>query len=237
MRHTTLATLVILLLVSGCRSIPLFRSGPEERNIAFRLLNNQIVVDGKVGGREGTFLVATAQPETLLAARFGASGRIRVELADGRYSTAVTARSAELAQDIDGILGNDVWGKRVLFIDYAKQLLSVADSGDMPEAPRHRFLFGEIPSMRLHLGSREVEALTDTLFPGAVLAVGPVPARSAIHVDGSSLGEYDIDTAEVSITRVGNTILARYLVGIDFERRLVLLWEDPRYFTQKLAIR
>ena len=45
---------------------------------------------------------------------------------------------------------------------------------------------------------------------------------------GADLGTLDIRLADVSDARIGNRILSKYLVTIDFGKREVGLWRDPR---------
>jgi hypothetical protein len=45
---------------------------------------------------------------------------------------------------------------------------------------------------------------------------------------GADLGTIDIRLADVSAPRIGNRILSKFLVTIDYGKREAGLWRDPR---------
>ena len=62
--------------------------------------------------------------------------------------------------------------------------------------------------------------LATAAIPAAVAGDGRFPAALA----GSALGML----ASVGTARIGNRLLQRFFVSIDYGRRLVGLWNDPR---------
>jgi hypothetical protein len=60
-----------------------------------------------------------------------------------------------------------------------------------------------------------------------------LPGRDArgsvnVRIADTDFGVTDVQYADVSQARVGNRLLSRFLVTIDYGRKVVGLWRDPR---------
>jgi hypothetical protein len=49
-----------------------------------------------------------------------------------------------------------------------------------------------------------------------------------VRVASTDFGAIDVQYANVSHARIGNRLLSRFMVTIDYGRRVVGLWRDPR---------
>jgi hypothetical protein len=49
-----------------------------------------------------------------------------------------------------------------------------------------------------------------------------------VMIGDTDFGTIDVGYANVSQARVGNRLLSRFLVTIDYGKRVVGLWRDPR---------
>jgi hypothetical protein len=49
-----------------------------------------------------------------------------------------------------------------------------------------------------------------------------------VSIAGTDFGPTDVRYANVAHPRVGNRLLSRFLVSIDYGKRIVGLWRDPR---------
>ena len=91
-----------------------------------------------------------------------------------------------------------------------------------------------VPTRRIEVSvdGRKVAAIVDTASPDTlVLPRGTAPAgRRAAHVvvGGTDFGNVDVLFADVAQVRAGNRLLSKFLVAIDYGRRQVGLWRDPR---------
>jgi hypothetical protein len=79
---------------------------------------------------------------------------------------------------------------------------------------------------------RTFSAIVDTTSPDTlVLPRGsdkPRRAKAKLSVAGTDFGSIDIAFGDVAAPRVGNRVLSKFLVTIDYGRREVGLWRDPR---------
>jgi hypothetical protein len=51
---------------------------------------------------------------------------------------------------------------------------------------------------------------------------------ATVTVADADFGTIDVQYANVTRARVGNRVLSRFLVTIDYGRKVVGLWRDPR---------
>lgn len=224
--------LALPLAAAGCLSAG---SGPSTTSIAWTFETNLVTVDATVGGRAGRFLIGTASEQTILDPAFAAAisrrGRTGVTLGE-RHSATVTPAFADLGGIADGILGGDVWRSRMLSIDYQRGLLLLG-KGLEPIAEDVRFRFRGVPSVRVTIDGRETTALVDTASPEAVV----LPARTwgaegrrtvSLRVGGTTFPDADALVAPVGEVRLGNRVLAHFLVTVDYPRHEVSLWRHGR---------
>jgi hypothetical protein len=72
--------------------------------------------------------------------------------------------------------------------------------------------------------------VVDTTSPDTVILPSTTNGRGTarVNVAGVDFGTTDIRYANVSRARVGNRLLSRFLVTIDYGKKVVGLWRDPR---------
>jgi hypothetical protein len=79
---------------------------------------------------------------------------------------------------------------------------------------------------------RTIPVVVDTTSPDTLTlrSAGTTAGRRSAHVQiaGTDFGNVDVQYADVTAPRVGNRLLSRFLVSIDYGRRMVGLWRDPR---------
>jgi hypothetical protein len=94
------------------------------------------------------------------------------------------------------------------------------------------FGFTAEPQVIVTVDGKQVEAVIDTASPDTLIlprgsaAGGRSHAR--VQLAGTDFGDVDILFADVAAPRVGNRILSKFLVTIDYGKHEVGLWRDPR---------
>ena len=225
-----------IAVCGSCVSVP-WKDEPvaNEVNLSFTVQKNLLMItSATVQGHTGRFLFGSAEPRTVLDARFaqslGTRGRVALELSE-KESVGFTPIIADLRGIGDGILGADVWGRHAVSIDYVSGLLTYQKEGIYP-ASMAIFRFTAEPKINLDVDGRKISAIVDTASPDTlVLPRGSEPAHRAnakVALAGTDFGTIDIALGDVSTPRVGNRLLSKFLVTIDYGRREVGLWRDPR---------
>ena len=233
---SALIAICVLALCMSCVSLP-WSGEPRgtEVNLAFTIEKNLLVIStASVEGRRGRFVIGSAEPRSVLDATFaqslGARGALTVQLSE-KESLNFTPTVADLHGAADAILGADVWGRHAVSIDYVSGLLTYQKEGIHPEAMTLYRFSGE-PKINVSLDGRSVSAIVDTTSPDTlVLPRGNGKARrgmAKLLVAGTNFGSIDVAYGDVAAPRVGNRVLSKFLVTIDYGRREVGLWRDPR---------
>jgi hypothetical protein len=241
MYSKTLAiAIATLLLLASCSSTLPWANEPigEEVNLSFVIRNNLLFLpSATIDGRGGQFLVASADARTALDQQFAAAlprsprSAERVLQLNEKESLRFTPVEMDLHKVADGIIGADVWGNRAISIDYTSGLLTYQKEGIHPELMTI-FRFAAEPHVNLLVDGKTIPAIVDTASPDTLIlprgssAAGRTHAR--IQLAGADLGNLDVKLADVSEPRVGNRILSKFLVTIDYGKREVGLWRDPR---------
>lgn len=223
--------LALLFLPLGCSGLG---RGATTTNLAWTFEQNLVRIEATVGGRQGSFLVGTAAERTILDDSFPAvvrRGRVGINLGD-RYAARAEPVRTDLQGLADGILGADAWRRRSLTIDYRRRLLVLGRTLD-PIQDGVRFRFRDLPAVRVFIDGAETSALVDTANPDTVLLpsrrYGPEGRRTiALRIGETSFDAVDARVASVDEVRLGNRILANFLVTVDYPRREVSLWRDLR---------
>lgn len=229
------ATCAVALLFAACVSVP-WQNEPvgDEVNVAFVMKNNLISVSSMtIDGHQGHFLIGSGAPRSVIDNRFAqslAAGAHSVQL-NQRQSLRMTPLYADLHGIADAIIGAEVWGPHALTIDYRAGLLTYQRQGIYPDA-MSVFHYGDEPMVNVGVGDRIVPAIVDTTSPDTlVLPRYDAPAgRKNVRVQlaGSTFENVDIALGDVSVARIGNRLLSHFLVTIDYGKREVGLWRDPR---------
>jgi hypothetical protein len=148
-----------------------------------------------------------------------------------RESLRFSPLVADLHGVADAIVGADVWRNHAITIDYRAGILTFQREGMHPEL-MIVYKYAEEPKVNVTVDGRIVSAIVDTtspdtlVLPRAGAAAGRRTAR--IQIADTDFGNVDIRVADVTTPRVGNRLLSRFLVSIDYGRHQVGLWRDPR---------
>jgi hypothetical protein len=237
MYSKTLITAIAIVLVCASCSVNLpWAHEPigQEINLAFVIRNNLVFLpSATIDGRSGQFLLGTAAPHTVVDRAFaGSQGsrQMRLEL-DQKESLRFTPELIDMHGVADAIIGADVWGTRAISIDYASGLITYQKEGIHPELMT-LYRYDAEPRVNVIVDGKEIAAIVDTTSPDTLIVPrGSAPeSRRKAHLQlaGADLGTIDIRLADVSAPRLGNRILSKFLVTIDYGKREVGLWRDPR---------
>jgi hypothetical protein len=241
MYSKTLVIAIASLLFCGSCSITLpWANEPigQEINLSFIVRNNLLFLpSATIDGRAGQFLLGTAEAQTAIDSGFAAklppiSGRqMRLLQLNEKESLRFAPVTMDLHGVADGIIGADVWGSRAISIDYASGLITYQKEGIHPESMA-LYRFEAEPRVNILVDGKEIAAVVDTASPDTlILPRGNAPAsrtRAHVQLAGADLGTIDIKLADVATPRVGNRILSKFLVTIDYGKKEVGLWRDPR---------
>lgn len=222
------------LLAASCLSALPWRSQPAEVNLAFVVDHNLLYVPSvTIDNRAGRYFFSTAAPRTVIDPRFmsthgSAAHVLRLNQRDSLRITAAVPLS--LGTTGDAMIGADVWNGRVVTIDYHAGLLTYQKRGMFPELMT-LYSFRAAPTVTVTVDGREINAIVDTASPDTLeLPATRAGRRTArIAIAGSDFGNVDIGLSPwLTQPRVGNRLLAHFLMSIDYGRRVVGLWRDPR---------
>jgi hypothetical protein len=221
---------MLLFLTASCARFTPWRNEPEnqEVNLAFKLEQNLVQLQSvRLDNREGRFLLGTATPRTIVDPRFELHSHA-LQIAD-RETVAITPASHDLGGVADAIIGIEAWRNRAISIDYGKGLVTYQKSG-IQTGYMEIFRYPAEPMIEVHVNGRTVAAIVDTTSPDTLVLPGPTPGRGTVNVriGKTDFGTIDVQFANVARARVGNRLLSRYLVTIDYGKRMVGLWRDPR---------
>lgn len=229
--------LAATLLLAACAIRAPWQDEPggQEVNVAFTIQKNLIALPSvTIDGRPGRFLLGSAEQRTLLDARYAptlphdARHALRLNQREALQFTPVTT---DLRGVADAIVGADVWGTNSIAIDYRVGLLTFSRAA-IERAEMTVYRFAAEPMINVSVDGRAVPAIVDTASPDTlVLPRGNAPAgRRAAHVvvGGTDFGNVDVLYADVAQARAGNRLLSKFFVAIDYGRKQVGLWRDPR---------
>jgi hypothetical protein len=228
------ATLLALaLLGTSCSQIVPWRDEPigNEVNFAFTLERNLIELPSlRIDGRPGRFLLGSAAQRTIVDPRFPLR-RFRAHAL--QISEKETVRISPAAHDLrgvaDAIIGSEAWRRHAITIDYYSGLVTYQKEGIHP-AEMTVFRFPAEPLIHVEVNGRQMPAIVDTTSPDTLVLPGAEHARGTanVRVANTDFGAIDVQYAIVSQARIGNRLLSRFLVTIDYGQKLVGLWRDPR---------
>jgi hypothetical protein len=233
-----LIAIATLLLCTMCATPWAHEPLGQEVNLAFIVRNNLIFLpSATVDGKSGRFLLAVANARTALDSGYAATlppaawrGARSLQLTE-KEALRFTPVDLDMHHVADGIIGADVWGDRAISIDYASGLLTYQKEGIHPEMMTI-FGFTDEPHVTLTVDGKQVDAVVDTASPDTLIlprgstAGGRTHAR--VQLAGTDFGDIDLLLADVAEPRVGNRILSKFLVTIDYGKHEVGLWRDPR---------
>lgn len=200
-------------------------------NFSFTLEQNLIQLKSvRIDNRDGRFILGSAAPRTIVDPRF----RLRRFRAHSlQISEKETLRIDPAPHDLhgvaDAIIGVEAWRNRAISIDYHSGLVTYQKEG-IESGLMQVYQFSAEPMIRVNVNGREIAAIVDTTSPDTLVLPGSVHGRGTANVSigATDFGTIDVQYANVARARVGNRLLSRFLVTIDYGRRVVGLWRDPR---------
>lgn len=231
-----IATLLALAIAAlSCARVLPWSHEPvgDEVNVAFTVENNLLFLPSTtIDGRSGRYLFSSCAPRSVLDPRVaGLTGEKSHTLAlNQKESLRFTPAILDLQHVADAILGADLWGNHAVTIDYHSALITYQKSGIKPDGMA-LFAFQGEPSVLINVNGRDVSAIVDTTSPDTlVLPAATERARGKVRLAlaGAELGEVDVRFADTPRARIGNRLLSKFLVTIDYGKRQVGLWRDPR---------
>ena len=232
LRHATWAA-VVLFAAACSLSLP-WSDEPigQEVNVAFVLKNNLLFLPSMtVDHRPGRFLFGSADARSMLDPKFAVSASTHSLQLNERESLRLTPEIVDLHGVSDGIIGADVWDGRAITIDYHAGLLTYQKQGIFP-ADMILYNYADAPMINVIIDGHKTGAIVDTASPDTlVLPRGNAPAgrrNARVQIADTDFGNVDVKLADVSAAHIGNRLLSRFLVSIDYGRRQVGLWRDPR---------
>lgn len=239
-KRSVISTLAAVLLIASCRSLPWQARVDNELNLALSFHNNQLMIpSATVEGTGGVFILGTATPQLALSTRFvdsvGQSPRrkVRVRLAE-KEAISVVPYTIDLGDIADGILGMTVWRNGSMSIDYSTGLLSYSNVRSFVSADMVVYDYDQIPTITVEIDGESRQAIVDTTIPDTLILPstrGPVHDRRTrvnLVLAGQSFPGVSARVSPGSPVRIGNRILSKFLVAIDYRSRKVGLWRDPR---------
>ncbi len=231
------ATCAAALIFAACATLP-WSSEPigEEVNIAFVMKNNLPAVSSMtINGRPGTFLVGSSTPRTILDNRFARSLDTKTYTLqiEQRESLHLAPLFADLHGIADGIIGSAVWGDHAVTFDYHAGLITYQREGIHPDLMHVYHYEGNEPMITIVVDGHTIPAIVDTTSPDTVVlrrldAPAGSRRKAEVQVAGTDFGTIDVGLGDVSAARLGNRVLSKFLITIDYGKHVVGLWRDPR---------
>jgi hypothetical protein len=227
---------VALLLLCSCRPAMPWENAPDadEVNLAFTVRNNLLFLpSATVNGKTGRFFFASATPRTVVDPRVarllgGTTATYALGLGN-RYSIAFTPAFIDLGATGDAMIGYDVFANRGVTIDYRAGLLTYQEAGIHPDLMTLFHYEGD-PAIDVDVDGRRVSAVVDTSSPDTLVlpAASSSRGRARVGIAGTEFRDVELRYANVERAHVGNRLLSKFLVAIDYKNRVVGLWRDPR---------
>jgi hypothetical protein len=230
-----LTTLVSMIFLSCSSAPPWSHEDPtNEVNLAFTIQNNLLFLQSTtINHQPGRIFFASAAPQSAVDPAYRARiGETKCELdLNKRAAIPFAPVVLDLHGVADALIGSDVWGTHAVTIDYRSGLLTYQKDGIHPDYMTI-YRFDAAPTVKAKIDGRDTLVVVDTALPDTiVLPRGSAPAGrrvARVVIAGTDFGNVDIALGDVSSPRVGNRMLSKFLVSIDYGRREVGLWRDPR---------
>jgi hypothetical protein len=231
-KSTQAATAVfVMLAASACARYLPWKDEPvaPEVNLAFTLERNLIELRSvRLNDREGRFLLGTAAPRTIVDPRFAAAGSQVLRLTE-KESVRLSPAALDLGGIADAIIGIEPWRSHAISIDYRSGLVTYQKQG-IQTGYMKIFRYDDAPMIYVNVDGRDVAAIVDTTSPDTIVLPRAERGRGTarIIIGDTNFGTIDVGYANIARARVGNRLLSKFLVTIDYGKRVVGLWRDPR---------
>ena len=215
------------MLCASCRSTLPWSNEPvgQETNLALVMRNNLLFIPSlTIDGRPGKFLLGSADPASVLDPRFGSGANHTLQLNE-RTSLRVTSVNADLHGIGDAIIGADAWDSFAVTIDYRAGLLTLQREGIHPEMMTV-YRFSAEPTITVNVDGKAINAIVDTASPDTLVLPGAATGRKTarVKIADTDFGAIDVRAGGASVARVGNRLLSKFLVSIDYGKKQVGLF-------------
>jgi hypothetical protein len=223
--------LMLALLAASCARYLPWRDTPvaPEVNLAFTLEQNLVQLQTiRINNRPGRFLLGSAAPRTIIDPRFAGQGPHALQITE-KETMRLSPSQLDLGGVADAIIGAEVWGQRAISIDYKSGLVTYQKEG-IYTGLMTIFRYPNEPMIQVNVDGVDVAAIVDTTSPDTLVLRRPSGGRGTarVRIAKTDFGVIDVRYANVSQARVGNRVLSQFLVTIDYGKRVVGLWHDPR---------
>lgn len=217
--------------LAACRSMAPWRDAPppDEVNLSFTVHNNLLFLSSaEINGHTGRYFFGSATPRTVLDLRAAHTPTYALTMGQ-RATLPFTPLFMDLRGTGDALIGADVFAQRAVTIDYRAGLLTYQKMGIHP-AYMTLFRFNADPAVDVTVDGKRMSAVVDTASPDTLTLPAAKESRGRAHVvvGASDLGTVDVHYAAVEQPRLGNRLLSKFLIGIDYRNRVVGIWRDPR---------
>lgn len=217
-----------LVAMSCARMLP-WRDDQKapEVNLAFVLENNLVRLQTvRLDDRPGRYILGSAAPRTVVDPAYAG---VRTMQITENETVHVTPSTLELRGVADAIIGAEVWQRRAISIDYHSGLVTF-QKGGIQTGLMKLYTYDVEPMIYVNVNGTDVAAIVDTASPDTLVLPSRTAGRGTVRiaVAGSDFGETDVQYANIPTARVGNRLLSRFLVTIDYGKKMVGLWRDPR---------
>lgn len=232
------ASLLAVVLAAGCSAmLPWSRSSEgraNEINVAFTLKNNLLFLNTvTINGHRGRFLFGSATPRTVVDRRLvdelGGPTRNYMLGVNDRQTFTFTPVFLDLASAGDAIVGWETFAPNAVSIDYRVGLLTLQSEG-IYTSMMSVYQFSGAPAIDVEVNGTRLSAIVDTSLPDTMVVPGTTSGRGKAHivVAGNDFGEVDVRVGGVQQPRIGNRLLSKFLISIDYRAGRVGVWRDPR---------
>lgn len=231
-KRGSLATALILAIcTTSCTGLLPWSRTPlrSEVNLAFTLDRNLVELQTvRINDRPGRFLLGSAAPRTVLDPGFMTGGRQTLQISE-KETIDITPAALDLGGVADGIIGADAWGNHAISIDYKAGLVTYQKLG-IERGLMTVYEYEVEPMIYVNVDGKDVAAIVDTTSPDTVVLPSPNNGRGTarVRVATTDFGSIDVRYANVTHARVGNRVLSRFLVTIDYGKKEVGLFRDTR---------
>lgn len=224
--------LIALVVCAACSSALPWHNAPppDEVNLSFILHNNLLFLpSAKINGHPGRFFFGSATPRTVLDPRAVARSSTYALTLGERATLPLTPLFMDLHGTGDALVGADAFAQHAVTIDYRSGLLTYQKTGIHP-AYMTLFRFKAEPAVDVTVDGNRMSAIVDTASPDTLTLPAAKESRGRAHVlvGANDFGMVDVHYAAVGQPRLGNRLLSKFLIGIDYRNRVVGLWRDPR---------
>ena len=227
----------MLMLLSACSSMNLpWKNEPvgSEVNLAFVLDGNLLRLGtAEINGFRGRYIFGSATPQSVIDVEAATTlGPLRQDGYDLQIGEKQTVRIhpafADLGGAADAVIGADMIGNKAVTIDYRSGLVTYQKLGIFPGLMT-LYRFSGAPRISVLVDGQTIDAIVDTASPDTLTLPGTGARRKVrVNIAGSDFGMIDVGYGDTKVARIGNRLLASFLVSIDYGKGVVGLFRDKR---------